>query len=131
MIDAPPQNLRTVALVGHCGPDTALLRSAVSRILPEVQIEIILDSDSLQLHLNQGSVLLVNRVLDGAFPSSDGIELIRRVSETDDPPVPILVSNYPDAQEQAIAAGARPGFGKSELYERATADKLREAIIVS
>jgi two-component system chemotaxis response regulator CheY len=61
------------------------------------------------------ALVLVNRIsdLDGA----PGLDLIRRLKA--DPRlalVPVmLVSNYPDAQREAEALGALPGFGKSDL----------------
>ena len=36
----------------------------------------------------------------------------------------MLVTNYPEHQQQAIAAGAEPGFGKAELASPATLAKL-------
>jgi hypothetical protein len=37
----------------------------------------------------------------------------------------MLVSNYDDAQEEAIAAGAAPGFGKSALYGPLVVERVR------
>jgi len=60
------------------------------------------------------------------FDHSDGLEIVRRLKA--DPQwaaVPVmLVSNYPEYQQQAIAAGAEPGFGKAELTSPATLEKL-------
>jgi CheY-like chemotaxis protein len=59
--------------------------------------------------------VLVNRVLDA--DGSSGLELIRALKAEEqlrDVPV-LLVSNYEDAQAQAVQAGAVPGFGKAEL----------------
>ena len=36
----------------------------------------------------------------------------------------MLVSNYPEWQQAAIAAGALPGFGKAELNRAETREKL-------
>jgi hypothetical protein len=119
---------RRVVLVGHCGPDMFMLKSAVGRAVPDAAIEAVNDDASLREVADPGAVLLVNRVLDGAFEAADGIELIRAVTAQDDPPVAVLVSNLEDAQEEAVAAGARPGFGKSELYDARVADLLREAV---
>jgi hypothetical protein len=41
----------------------------------------------------------------------------------------MLVSNYPEYQQQAIAAGCEPGFGKAELSAPATLDKLARFLI--
>ena len=37
----------------------------------------------------------------------------------------MLVSNYPDAQQEAQAAGAVPGFGKAQVSSPETLDLLR------
>src|SRR3954452_20107090 len=59
------------------------------------------------------SLVLVNRVFDADGDS--GLELIKRVkAEVPEQPV-MLVSNYADAQAEAQAAGALPGFGKAAL----------------
>ncbi|MCP3905901.1 MAG: hypothetical protein GY715_19935 [Planctomycetes bacterium] len=118
---------RTIVLVGHCGPDMFMLKTAVSRAVGAVPIESINDAETLAPHLHGKTVLLVNRVLDGAFPSDSGIDLIGEVADGADAPTCILISNLPEAQERAIAAGAMPGFGKNALYDATTAEILREA----
>jgi hypothetical protein len=40
----------------------------------------------------------------------------------------MLISNYPDAQARAVAAGALQGFGKSEMMARGTRDILASAL---
>ncbi len=69
-------------------------------------------------------LVLVNRKL--AVDSSEGVALIERMKA--DPqlanmPV-MLLSNYPEAQRAAVAAGAEPGFGKAELAGPQTFEKL-------
>jgi two-component system, chemotaxis family, chemotaxis protein CheY len=128
MENQPMPELRKVVLVGHCGPDMHMLKSAVSRSVPGASIVTANDAQTLQKHVGADSVLLINRVLDGRFDANGGVALIQELMASENPPVAILVSNYPDAQEAAVAAGARPGFGKSQLYAPATADKLRDAV---
>ena len=114
-------------LVGHCGPDMYMLRAAVSRLVPGAATAVADDADDLEAELSRASVLLINRVLDGDFGTSSGIELIARLAKAENRPAMLLISNYPEAQQQAIAAGALPGFGKAELYNPRTAELLREA----
>ena len=116
---------RTIALVGHCGPDVFMLKTAMQRIAPTSPITVVNDTQSLDAHVEDGAILLVNRVLDGAFANDDGIELIRRVTAGDDAARAILISNLPNAQDEAVSAGASPGFGKSQLYDAETAERLR------
>ena len=40
----------------------------------------------------------------------------------------MLVSNYPEAQQQAVASGALPGFGKNALGRPETMTALRAAL---
>ncbi|MHC4909647.1 MAG: hypothetical protein ACYTF9_08025 [Planctomycetota bacterium] len=116
-----------IALVGHCGPDAFMLRTAVSRAVPGATLEMVNDQRTLDPLLTSRTVLLVNRVLDGPFDASDGIELIAAVTAGDDAPVALLVSNFDHAQAAATAAGGHPGFGKNDLYEERTASLLRAA----
>lgn len=71
------------------------------------------------------AVVLVNRKLYADH--ADGIDLIRQIkSDTQLASTPvILLSNYRESQQQAVAAGAEPGFGKEDLYRPETWDKLR------
>ncbi len=121
-------NPKTVVLVGHCGPDMFMLKTAVGRALPEATIVFVNDTVALSEYLTSDSLLLVNRELDGGFDRQSGIDLISQIASQDDPPVAMLISNLEDAQSQAVAAGAKPGFGKSQLYEESTAEILRESM---
>jgi len=119
---------RVVILVGHCGPDAWALKSAVRSAVPEAEIRSIDDEASLAEAAREADLLLVNRVLDGRFSTGGGIELIRTLASNGSAARLMLVSNYEDAQAEALAAGARPGFGKTQLYDPATRDRLIEAI---
>lgn len=123
MTDSP-----TFVLVGHCGPDAHLLKSAVERAVPGSAIVFVDDEPSLRKNLEPGAVLLVNRVLDGGFSSDNGIELIRALAARTPAIRTMLISNYPESQQEAAEAGALPGFGKTQVYDAATAEKLRRAV---
>ncbi len=120
-------SLRTIVLVGHCGPDMFMLKTAVGRALPEATIVFVNDTVALSEYRTPDSLLLVNRELDGGFDSRSGIELIQQVIQQDNPPAVMLISNHEDAQQEALAAGATPGFGKTKLYDKSTTQLLREA----
>lgn len=117
-----------IALVGHCVPDAAAIRAMVRRAVPEAEIVMVNDSKGLQAEKTAG-LLLINRVLDGSFDGVEsGIELIRKLSsDTSSAARTMLVSNYAEAQDEAEAAGARPGFGKTDLNESSTLDRVRDA----
>ena len=69
--------------------------------------------------------MLINRKLDADY--SDGLEILRAIKA--DPhmaAVPVmLVTNYAEHQDAAVAAGAVRGFGKLEYGDPQTAEKLR------
>ncbi len=117
----------TFVLVGHCWADRIGLRSAVKRAVRGAQFERANTTAALQKHLDGGAVLLVNRVLGGSFRTGNGVELIRDLARDGNTKAMILISNHADAQAEAEAAGALPGFGKSQLGDGAVADLLCNA----
>ena len=121
-------SLRTVALVGHCGPDMFMLKTAVGRALPGASIVFVNDVDALSEYRTPEALLLVNRELDGRFRSQSGIDLISEIAQQTGGPVTMLISNLEGAQAQAVAGGAKPGFGKSQLYDKLTTDLLTGAM---
>ncbi len=122
-----PSQIR-VALVGHCGPDQWALRSAVTSALPGAQLLSINDEQALATSLGAIDVALVNRVLDGRFESESGIGLIGRLAGRDGKrPALLLISNFPEAQREAEAAGAAPGFGKSDINTDTARRRLQHA----
>ena len=121
--------IQHVALVGHCGFDSGPLSRLAERIAPDVGVLRVNNQKKLDPVATAGTLLLINRVLDGRFTvGGSGIDLIQSLSESDDAPAMMLVSNYADAQEQAVAAGALQGFGKSEMSDPATIERLRESL---
>ena len=116
---------KRVLNVGHCGPDHVAIRTYLQRHFDcEVTPSEGLD-DTLPL-LRGGSVdlVLVNRKLDRDY--SDGLELIRWLKanpSTADVPV-MLITNYTDHQDDAVAAGALRGFGKLEMDRAETLERL-------
>ncbi|MCG3181470.1 MAG: hypothetical protein BIFFINMI_03866 [Phycisphaerae bacterium] len=125
---ADNQPIRRVVLVGHCGPDSYRLRYVVASALGS-DVEVVTADDEKELEAVAGpeSLLLINRRLDYGFETENGVELIHRLGTEASPPRMILVSNYPDAQEQAEAFGAWPGFGKAELGDDKAADAIKRA----
>ena len=89
----------------------------------EADLEALLAADS-----TGPAVLLVNRQLDGRFEAADGIDLIRNRHEPGSDRVWVLISNFEDAQSEAIAAGAHPGFGKTALNHPGTTAVLESAV---
>ena len=118
----------TIALVGHCGPDMYMLRSAVRQALPDFEIVSINDEETLRGQTGSDSLLLVNRVLDGDFSTSSGIALMTHLASKGEAPRWMLISNFPEAHQEAMTRGALPGFGKSSAYARETRGILQRAV---
>ncbi len=127
MAENDPTATTRILLVGHCGPDSFMLRSAARRAVPEADVAYAASTAELHARLAASDVLLVNRVLDGDFESDSGIELIRTVLADRPETVALLVSNHDDAQREAESAGARPGFGKANAMSDEAAERLRAA----
>lgn len=116
--------MKKVLSVGQCGAD----HGAISFILRR-NFTVSLDTahsvnEALTAAKDGYDLVLVNRVLDRSGES--GLDLIRQMQSDEllvHVPV-ILVSNYADAQQQAVEAGAQPGFGKSQLRDPGLLDQL-------
>lgn len=86
------------------------------------------DEALLRLKSESFDLVLVNRKLDHDY--SDGTELVAGMkADPDLKNVPVmLISNYPDAQQEAVALGAEYGFGKLELSQRGTQERILRAL---
>ncbi len=114
-----------ILLVGHCRADSFAMQAALGRYAPGAVFVRANDTEELRTHAD-ADVFLVNRVLEGRFGSESGVELIAALPEGARQRA-ALVSNLPEAQAEAVAAGAVEGFGKAEMYSdraRATIEGL-------
>ena len=112
--------------VGNCGFDHGSIKSLIEGNY-DAEIVQAHDSEEAMNQLNESAfdLILVNRVFDRN--GEHGLELIRSVtadSKFRSTPV-MLITNYANYQDEAVEMGALPGFGKNELNENATLDKLR------
>ncbi len=117
---------RRVLSVGQCGLDHGNISRALGQAFAAEVVPAATASQALSL-LRQGdfALVLVNRVLDA--DGASGLDLVRHIKSDEQlGRVPVmLVSNFADAQEQAVAAGAEPGFGKAALHAAETLARLR------
>jgi len=115
--------------VGQCGPDHSTIRSYLTR---NFDCEVVQVDDAAgalaALEASVFDLVLVNRKLDMDY--SDGIEVIRQLkSNPTAAKVPVmLVTNYPEHQESAIAAGAIRGFGKLDFGKPETRERVAAAL---
>jgi len=120
--------IQRIALVGHCGPDAAMLKHTLQRFANGATVELVTDEAQLQRVLTGEALLLVNRVLDGDFSVEQGVMLIRELAGRSDGPRFMMVSNLDEAQRQAEQAGAYPGFGKNDLGGEKMQQRLHAAM---
>lgn len=110
--------------VGQCGIDgprmERLWREELGAKVTRVD-----DAGAASQKLRQGhyDVVLVNRVLNR--DGSSGLEVIKTLkSEGVKTPI-MLVSDLEEAQEEAVALGAVPGFGKASLDDPQTLELVK------
>jgi len=111
--------------VGNCVPDHAAIRAMLEKKFGAEVVQANGASDALAaLRQEPFDLVLVNRKLDQDY--SDGLEIIKQIkAEPKLAPVPcMLITNYPDQQQIAVAAGAEYGFGKKELGADQTHSRL-------
>ena len=117
-----------IILVGQCSFDTASLYAFIQQNT-DTPIKSAHNNQDLANFLSPDSLLLINRVLPAAFDTDSGVELITKLSNLHAPsPRMILISDLPDAQQQAEEAGALPGFGKSQLNDDLTTQRFHQAL---
>ena len=115
--------------VGNCAPDFASIKGFLT-----TQFDCQVDQahgpqDSLDM-LRQGdyALVLVNRKLDQDY--TDGIEIIKAIkTDADLQNMPVmLITNYTEHQDAAVAIGAERGFGKLEYDKPETLEKLKPCL---
>jgi len=72
------------------------------------------------------ALVFVNRVLDA--DGSSGVSLLRDLIMRSPSTPMMLVSDYEDAQQLAISAGAIRGFGKATLHNAETLERVRKSL---
>jgi CheY-like chemotaxis protein len=116
---------KRVLEIGNCNLDHTLLSVLLNR---NFQAAVIRAHDAAEalaaLRSGPFDLVLVNRLLDR--DGSEGLGLIRTIKASPEfaaTPV-MMITNYPEHQERAVAAGAELGFGKAELQAAETHEKL-------
>ena len=118
------QAVTRVALVGHCGFDSGSLKQLARQALPDAEVLMVNHQSDLDAAARPDTLLWINRQLDGRFDAADSLDMIRQLAAQPQPPQIMLVSNYPDAQDAAVQAGAMPGFGKNDLGDPKLTQRL-------
>jgi CheY-like chemotaxis protein len=120
---------KKVLSLGQCAADNC----AISHFLESSLGARVVPADTVpealaHLRADPFDLVLVNRLLDANGAS--GLEFISQLKE--DPAlaeIPVmLVSNFPDAQKQALARGALLGFGKASLGDARIVGRLKDLL---
>jgi two-component system chemotaxis response regulator CheY len=107
---------KQILSVGNCYADHGAIAHTFDHHFQAQVVSVDTAAEALEtLREKPFDLVLVNRVLDR--DGSSGLDAIEQIRAEDDlRTIPImLVSNYEDAQREAVARGALPGFGKAGL----------------
>jgi two-component system chemotaxis response regulator CheY len=117
---------KRILSVGQCGPDHGAIARAFQQSFGAEVVGVDTSLEAVEkLRSEPFALVLVNRVYDA--DGSSGLEFIKQVKSDEalrDTPV-MLVSNYEDAQQEAVAAGAVRGFGKVTLRSLQTVESIK------
>jgi len=106
---------------GNCGPDFQSIRQMASNHFGASVIQSHGMDDTLEMLRKQSvNLVTINRKLDRDY--SDGLDVAIAIkSDPELCSVPVmLVTNYDEHQETAIAAGCVRGFGKLAIKDEST-----------
>jgi len=114
---------KMVLSVGQCDFDHGNIAARLKSLFGATLVPVDDASGALDhLARERFHLVLVNRVFDA--DGGSGLDLIRDLNQPQHPPR-MLVSNFADAQDQAVSLGAVRGFGKADLKASAFAEVLR------
>ena len=113
--------------VGQCDMDGSRMATLWKKQWGATVDRCHLAEDALKLASKSDySLILVNRILDA--DNSSGLDLIRDLIKTGTSAPVMLVSNFPEAQQAAVALGAVQGFGKADLNKSGTIELVQRAL---
>lgn len=112
--------------VGQCNFDHRRIAGVLAeRLGAQVDRAHGLDDARGLMEKTRYALVLVNRLLDvDQTPGLDVIRSLKGDATLAEIPV-MLVSNYPEAQQEAVEVGAEMGFGKADLDKDETVGRLR------
>jgi CheY-like chemotaxis protein len=115
--------------VGQCDYDHGNIKNLIeSNFDASVDRSHMFEDTLDKLRLNAYDLVLINRLLDQDH--SEGLELLKQIkadAELSSVHV-MMITNFEEHQETAIAAGAVAGFGKAQYDEPGTLQNLKSAL---
>lgn len=115
--------------VGNCDHDHGQIKRVLAEHFEAEVVQVHNETQALErLRQESFDLVTINRVID--WTGASGMELIRTIKA--DPQLRdtavMMITNYPEHQDEAVAAGACPGFGKRSLTVPETIERLRSAL---
>jgi two-component system chemotaxis response regulator CheY len=120
---------KRVLSLGQCGADHMSIAGLLQRHFGAEVVPVdSLDDAIAELRRSEFDLVLINRRLE--YHGTSGLDCIAALKMDDTlAAVPVmLVSNFRDAQRDAAALGALPGFGKAALGDTTTVARLAEVL---
>jgi len=118
---------KCILLVGHCNVDGPRLQKVLGHEFKQARIERINSQADLERAVSAGAdLLLINREPVGF--AIEGMQIIRDLQQMRPQAKVMLISDFPEAQAQALLAGALQGFGKSQLGTQAIKELVAAAL---
>jgi len=100
--------------IGQCGFDGPRMEELWHEALGAKVVRVANADEAFEeLNGNNYDIILVNRIL--ARDGSSGLDVIREIKQARIKTPVMLVSDLSEAQHEAEAIGAVPGFGKADL----------------
>ena len=121
--------MKRVLNVGQCIPDNAGITQMLNANF-NVEVEVAEShADAVRMASESDyDLVLLNRIYDATGTKGlDTLKTLKAEGATQSIPV-MLVSNFQDAQEAAVAGGAEEGFGKAALNDSVTIERLRRVL---
>ncbi len=121
--------MKKIMSVGQCNPDHFAIKNFLEKNFNCEIVRIDSTREALEaLEKEHFDLVLVNRKLDIDY--TDGTILIQEMkSNPAFSKIPVmLISNYPEYQQEAVKLGAVLGFGKAEIGKTETIQKLKAAL---
>ena len=123
--------MKTVLDIGNCDADHLFLTTMLTSNFDATVLRAHKLADAISaLENNSVDLIMINRLLD--VDGSEGMDVFQEIKSNEKfKSIPaMLITNFDDHQEKAVAVGAIRGFGKSALSSDATKELIKEALSV-
>ena len=123
--------MKTALDIGNCDADHGFIKHMLETNFDARLVRAHGLDDALKaLTENEVDLILINRLLD--TDGSEGMEVFRSLKTSGHEKIPtMLITNYQEHQDKAVAEGAVQGFGKSALNSDETRNVIAAVLVES